>query len=234
VLDVILIALHVGLRLTTEAYKVPSASMWPAIEVQDNIFVSRVTRYAAYGDVIAFDHERVPFLKRAMGLSGDHVEFRGNRPSINGWQVPRCSIGQIAYKDREPDGHVHQGEAFVEFLGEYQYVVFEEDGIPGADIQFDVPLGQVFVVGDNRMNSHDSRFWNGGRGGAVKADDVRGRATVTWFALDENGDLDTRRVMRRFADPPLLPESVGSGAKTKLDACISNKPSSTHPPKRSR
>ena len=232
-----LILIAVGLRVyVTEAFKVPSASMWPTIMVQDHIFVSKFARIPDYGEVIVFAYPsggNTDYVKRAIALTGDHVQFEGSLPIINGWRVPRCPIGKIGYPDE--DKVVHEGEAFVESLGKYRYLVWEERDTAGVDpFQFDVPRGEVFVVGDNRSNSLDSRYWNEGKGGAVAPNDVKGRGSIVWLSFDEKGNINTERMIRHFADPPLLPKWATVEVKAKFEACMSNAPSQTRPPKRTR
>lgn len=138
------------------------------------------------GDVIVFEYpvdRSIHYAKRLVGLPGDRVVYRGKRLSINGTPVPvRPAGGQAG-----PAGGGGSA-AFVESLAETEYRVLVEDeapaGIPSArefplrdrcsydpeGVACEVPAGHVFVLGDNRDYSADSRMW-----GFVPADHIVGR-----------------------------------------------------------
>ena len=137
-----------------EAFKIPSGSMLPTLQIQDHIFVNKfalraddsVHQDAAFRAPAAavrrrdgrFDEpaeSEQDFIKRVIALPGDKLEVEDGHPIINGWQ--RAELPGRHYEFREGDEcSTKRGELFVEFLGEYSYLtLFEDDrsrGPPGA------------------------------------------------------------------------------------------------------
>ena len=139
------IAVTVALLLrafVVEAFKIPSPSMVPTLQVGDHIFVNKSaygpmipwtsTRLFSrlppqYGDVIVFQFPEKPeqdFIKRVVALPGDKLEALDGRPIINGWRPPECKVG--IYKHTWGDGSLsqHEGELFVEYLGDEAFLTF--------------------------------------------------------------------------------------------------------------
>jgi len=149
------------------------------------------------------------FDKRVVGLSGDKIETRGPVLVVNGWEVPRCTVGKHEYDDMETLPPHHEGTLDVEWLGDETYLVFHEAGRGPSDFgPFTLKNGEYFVLGDNRENSHDSRMWFGGAGGGVPEENTVGRVRTGKIAL------------------PRGAESLRSA----LDACLAKKPAKTTPP----
>jgi signal peptidase I len=216
--------------LLIEAFKVPAGSMMPTISVGDHLFVDKKTRGSAQrGEVIVFPFPERPgqdFVKRVVGLGGDTIEVKGGHVSINGWAIPRCALGAWQYTETEEGrGYPHKGALSVEFLGDASYLIFEDDSAGGGDVAgpWTVKRGEVFVMGDNRNNSHDSRMWYGGRGGGVPVDTVRGRAFVVWVGQHEEGLNPSRFGVdltgRRPAPPAGAPELAAA-----IDRCMAARP----------
>jgi len=157
-----------------QAFKIPSGSMIPTLQIGDHILVNklaygiRVPLYGHYlvdfgkvqrGDVIVFifpEDRSKDFIKRVVAVAGDTVEIRGKKITINGKQVD--------------DPHAH-------FEGDDPQNV-----LPASRDDFGptrVPENQLFVMGDNRDRSYDSRFW-----GFVNLDDVRGKAFLIYWSWD--------------------------------------------------
>ena len=161
----------------------------------------------ARGDVVVFRHptEDSDLIKRVIGLPGDTVEVRGGRLILNGHAVKRRPLPQakvpvsanspcrvvppavpnVMVVSRHP-ACVYQ--AFLETLpGGPSYTVLNQvEGGPADDFQATrVPAGHVFLMGDNRDDSLDSRFPTSEGGvGMLPADNLIGRALFTFWSTD--------------------------------------------------
>jgi signal peptidase I len=139
----------------------------------------------ARGDVIVFDlpdHPR-PFVKRIVAIGGDTVKLRDQGVEVNGHQVARESLGIVRYVDHSDTGLTleRQAQAYRETLDGKSFCVLADPLLAssgcspamrfGCPEPTQVPEGSVFVLGDNRTSSHDSRFW-----GFVPLSAVHGRA----------------------------------------------------------
>ncbi len=217
----ILIAVAVALLLRAvviEAFKIPSGSMLPTLQIQDHIFVNKFaygptlpfskTRVLTNmpperGDIVVFEYPdpnlknpRQDFIKRVIALPGDILEARGGHPVINGWAVPSCKVGTYRYED--DFGMPKGGGLFIEYLGDESYLTLYEGqfGEPGSDDDYEnryqgpfrVAPGEFYVMGDNRNNSQDSRLWRNGAGGGVPYDNVKGRAMFVWLSFNDRGE----------------------------------------------
>ena len=167
---IILIVLLVRSFLV-EPFRIPSASMMPGLVDGDFIFVNKFsyglrlpvlnTKILAVGeprrgDVIVFrlpSNPSVDFIKRLVGLPGDHIVVRDNRLFINGKEAPL-----------QPDGVYQGGFGFtgaslgIESFGAAGHVVMFAAGRYATDFDATVPEGHYFFMGDNRNDSEDSRF----------------------------------------------------------------------------
>src|SRR5512139_277328 len=157
-----------------QAFKIPSGSMIPTLAIGDHILVNKLSygiripfleKYLvefgtpARGDVIVFiypEDRSKDFIKRVIGVAGDTVEVRNKKVFINGKAVE--------------DAHAHF-EGYDPQLGG---TVNGDNYGPKV-----VPEGHVFVMGDNRDRSYDSRFW-----GYVPVSEVRGKAFLIYWSWD--------------------------------------------------
>lgn len=169
----LLIALVVR-TLVIQAFKIPSRSMEDTLLIGDHIFVNkflfgyhipftkgRVLQFATprRGDIIVFVYPVEPekdFIKRVVGVPGDTVEVRQKRVYINGQMLEENYA-------RYADGNMIDG------------FVRARDNLPPIK----VPPEKLFVMGDNRDRSYDSRFW-----GFVDMDAVIGKAIFIYFSID--------------------------------------------------
>ena len=176
---------------------VPTGSMKPTILEGDRIFVNKLaydlkvpftTLHLAQwsnphrGDIVVFyspkDGERL--VKRTVGLPGDTVELRHDQLIINGKTVEYKSLADDLLPDVTASDRANSVYAAEELPGRSHLVA----GIPAAPAMRDfgpvrVPADSYFMMGDNRDNSFDSRYF-----GAVKRSRILGRATAVVASLD--------------------------------------------------
>ncbi|MDO8722742.1 MAG: signal peptidase I [Syntrophales bacterium] len=177
--EAIVIAVLIAFFIRTfiiQAFKIPSGSMKPTLQIGDHILVTKfiygikipIIRKTIVsisepkrGDMVVFiypEDRSKDFIKRVIGIGGDNIEIRNKKIYLNGFP----------YNDN--------------------YGVYTDDMIiPGAAQPRDnfgpvtVPPGSVFVMGDNRDQSYDSRFW-----GFVDLRDVLGKAFIIYWSWNSD------------------------------------------------
>lgn len=173
-----------------EPFRIPSDSMMPTLLAGDFIFVSKFsydlrmpvfgtklleTGDPVRGDVVVFklpSDPRVNYIKRLVGLPGDHVVVVNDQVFINGEQV-KTDMGGF-YND---NGYIN-AQLAEETLGDVKHQVMYLPGSFPKDFEAVVPAGQYYFMGDNRDNSQDSRF---PQVGFVPEANLVGRAKLIWF-----------------------------------------------------
>jgi signal peptidase I len=152
------------------------------------------------GDVMVFrfpHNTSQDYIKRVVGLPGDQVEYADRKLSINGQAVPLRSLPRYFEEER-----VQYYAQYSERLGmtEHRIILSEGPGVPpmrafahthqqacqysAAAVRCKVPAGHYFVMGDNRDNSEDSRFW-----GFVPDENIVGRAFFIWMNFGNLGRI---------------------------------------------
>ena len=172
-----------------EPFKIPSGSMLPSLYIGDFILVNKFsygvrvpvlnkkifeTGSPERGDVMVFRYPRDPsldYIKRVIGLPGDHVAYYNKVLYVNGKPTERKFEGQY-----EGPGQSHASE-YVEDLVDMEHPILLMPGRPNSlEGEYVVPEGMYFVMGDNRDNSADSRVW-----GAVPEENIVGKAFMIWM-----------------------------------------------------
>jgi len=178
-----------------EPFRIPSGSMMPGLLPGDFILVNKYTyglRFPVinqkmidvgsprHGDVMVFRFPGDPsinYIKRVIGLPGDRIVYRDKQLMINGQPIPQMPMGDYSYTesgDRLIFAHLQQ-----EQIDGVNHEILLSAGESGGVLEFTVPEGQYFVMGDNRDRSNDSRYW-----GTVPEANIVGRAFLIWFSWD--------------------------------------------------
>ncbi|MCL5806944.1 MAG: signal peptidase I [Deltaproteobacteria bacterium] len=177
-IEAILLAIVIAFFIRTfviQAYKIPSGSMKPTLQIGDHILVSKFNYGVKLpflrstlipigtpkrGDILVFiypEDRSKDFIKRLIGLPGDTIEIRNKKILLNGLPLNDA------------------------------YGVYVDNLIIPASVQprdnfgpVTVPAESIFVMGDNRDESYDSRFW-----GFVKMQDVLGKALIIYWSWNQ-------------------------------------------------
>jgi signal peptidase I len=203
-----------------EPFNIPSGSMEPTLLVGDYLFVSKYSygyskfslpfspplfdgrifgRLPQRGDVAVFKYPRdtsTDYIKRIVGLPGDHIQVKQGQLYINGQLCPREPLGSV---DTNDNGYVQRERLYMETLpnGVRHEILKLTDGAdasrrsgfdpakdfdPNNTIDYVVPADHLFAMGDHRDNSQDSRFMNAV--GFVPVENLVGRAEFIFFSID--------------------------------------------------
>jgi signal peptidase I len=168
-----------------EPYQIPSGSMIPGLQVGDFILVNKhsyglkVNRIGKpfalasdpeYGDVVVFipPHVNVPYIKRLIGKPGDTIRYANKKLYVNGSPINQELIS------------LNGTETLLQetFLDSKRTIRLE-GGSASYPEEFSVPAGQYFVMGDNRDNSSDSRYW-----GFVPRENFMGTGELIWMTWE--------------------------------------------------
>jgi signal peptidase I len=211
-----------GMTFIVQAVKVPTGSMENTITIGDHLLVNKFIfapgwslpflpqRTIHRGDIIVFKYPgnkydpgsdyarennepiKTNYVKRVIGLPGDHIQIEGRNVIINGKALPEHRIDAVDNNDKGPvviksTPSRKPGESYdvyynPNYIRDDEYPVFREEG-DGKEIV--VPQNEYFVMGDNRNNSQDSRYW-----GFVPRDLVIGRAMFVYWSYDESAAQD--------------------------------------------
>ena len=191
----ILLLVFVIRTFIVEPFKIPSGSMMPTIIAGDFIAVNKFsyglrlpvfnklifeTGSPQRGDVFVFHYPKDPsidYIKRVIGLPGDNIKYENKKLFVNDVEVSQTYTSIYKYSLKQ-DLEVSAKE-FVEDHGDYSHSILIHD-IPSESVEFVVPDGHYFAMGDNRDNSSDSRVW-----GFVPDELLVGKAFVIWLNFSE-------------------------------------------------
>ncbi|MCB0377580.1 MAG: signal peptidase I [Bdellovibrionales bacterium] len=183
--------------ISFEPFVIPSGSMRPNLLVQDYVFVKKFayglrlpfTKKWLFGpsgiqrgDVVVFKGKGDDFhflVKRVIGLPGDSVVVHDDgKLQVNGEDY--SYVGPEASQD---EGDMSQ---FVESHDNLSYTVQYEKDVYGMDYSIQVPEGEIFLMGDNRNRSMDSRYW-----GTLPEERVLGKAWLIWMSCEDSEKLSS-------------------------------------------
>lgn len=205
----VIVAVFILRSFLFEPFKIPSSSMLPTLEAGDMILVNKYTygirlpiintkivslNDPQRGDVMVFRYPRdtsLDYIKRVVGVPGDRVVYRNKRLSVNG-----IAASYRPLSDYLDGARLTYSKQYEETLGRARRVLNDvaappyvpnPDRFPNRELctynvegfACTVPAGHYFMMGDNRDNSLDSRYW-----GFVPDRNVVGKAFFIWFNLN--------------------------------------------------
>lgn len=196
--ETLLVAVVLALILrffVISAYKIPTGSMVPTLKIGDFIFAYKLpygvpipfsggdrwgVTFPERGDVVVFRYpgnESVNYVKRVVGLPGDKILIRKKKLYINDVEAGYQALGPEVINDLP--GHEYYAAFQERFEGSTHLVI--RNMADGAESfgPVVVPPGHIFVLGDNRDSSDDSRYW-----GTVPVKNLEGRVIMVWMSLD--------------------------------------------------
>ncbi len=188
-----------------EPFRIPSGSMMPTLLIGDFILVNKY-RYGIRlpiidtkiielgaperGDVIVFrspENPATPFIKRVVGLPGDRIAYYNKVLYVNGEAAEQVVLG--SYSGSGSGMSMSGASLRQENLNGHVHDILVQPGARTLEGKLIVPEGNYFVLGDNRDNSRDSRFW-----GTVPDELLIGRAFLIWMSWDWGNGIKWNRV----------------------------------------
>ena len=185
-----------------EPFRIPSGSMMPTLLIGDFILVNKYeyglrlpVLYNKFidindpkrGDVVVFrypDNPKIPYIKRIIGLPGDKIAYYDKTLYINDILVEQTTSGPYAPYG---SGLTMLGSLLIsEDLGNIEHEILIDPDRNSLDFVTEVPDTHYLVLGDNRDNSKDSRYW-----GFVPEENLLGRAFLIWM----NWDSESKEVV---------------------------------------
>ncbi len=178
-----------------EPFRIPSGSMMPTLLVGDFILVNKYVygirlpvinekiinvSSPKRGDVAVFRYPKDPsvdYIKRVIGLPGDTIAYHNKQIYVNGEPLPleEKNIYEGVGAGVSSSGDVVKQEQINGIL----HNILIDNRRPIGDFEYSIPAGQYLVMGDNRDNSNDSRYW-----GTVPEANLVGRAFMIWMNWD--------------------------------------------------
>ena len=162
-------------------FNIPSASMTPTLMVGDFLLADTRAGYRpARGDVVIFSHGDADYVKRIIGLPGDRISIEGGVPVLNGSLLVQRDDGETIIAETMSFGQ--KARRLVEMLpgGPAHPVLQLPSGSLRSMAELTVPAGRLFMLGDNRDNSLDSRSAMG----LIPVDDLIGPARTLYWSRD--------------------------------------------------
>jgi len=178
-----------------EPFRIPSGSMMPTLLIGDFILVNKFAygirlpvinkkiidiSAPERGDAVVFRYPKNPevdYIKRVIGLPGDQIQYVNKQLTINGQVMQQTSLGK--YVGVGQGASMTGAEILSENLQTVEHDILINHRAANLKGTFIVPKGHYFVMGDNRDNSNDSRYW-----GTVPEENLLGKAFFIWMSWD--------------------------------------------------
>ena len=189
-----------------EPFRIPSGSLEPSLLIGDFILLNKYDYgirlplipkkmieigQPKRGDIMVFHWPANPsiyFIKRVIGLPGDHISYINKELLINGQPIPQTFIQKKVVREDENEWEALEKQE--DLLGVKHKIYINPDRSARDYRDIFVPEGMYFVMGDNRDNSEDSRYW-----GFVPDKYVVGKAVLVWMSWDsENTNVRWKRI----------------------------------------
>jgi signal peptidase I len=175
-------------RYYIDLYSTPTARMVPTILTGEKIAANKTLSWSSdklaklkRADVVVYNEQTTPHVGRIIGLPGDEVEFRKGQLFLNGAPIPQKKAQEAAEDHCEVSANDEY--CLEESLDGKNYLTaYTKDAAKHliTDLKEKVPEGDVYILGDNRDNSWDSRYQ-----GAVPAEHVIGKVVKIYFSRDD-------------------------------------------------
>lgn len=180
-----------------EPFRIPSGSLEPTLLVGDFLAVNKFSyglrlpvwekkilsiSHPKTGEIVVFRWPPDPsydYIKRVIGVPGDKIVYHNKILTINGVEAKQTFVGYTT--DASSGNAVAQ---YRENLNGVEHNLFTRPEVPAVDFKVTVPAGQYFMMGDNRDDSADSRFW-----GFVDDNYLRGKAFLIWMSWNAKTDM---------------------------------------------
>jgi len=189
-------------QFVVEAFKIPSGSMIPTLAIGDHLLVNKFVygpripftdsriftwNLPKRGEIIVFkypENEDKNFIKRVIGLPGDKIQITNGKLFINDQPVPVVDLGSFDEREQGTgSSYFNKPKKLEEQLGTLRHqILYLHDQSNYNYGPVLVPKESVFVMGDNRDNSQDSRVW-----GFVHHSKILGRALIIYWSWDGDG-----------------------------------------------
>jgi len=190
-----------------EPFRIPSGSMIPTLKVGDFILVNKFNYGIRLpvidvkifdigdperGDVVVFRFPQDPnvdYIKRVIGVPGDRIAYRAKTLYVNGKRIENTLIGPYTEsKDGMPIPGANQVSEKLSDTVTHDILI--DATRPSYNGEWIVPEGNYFVMGDNRDNSNDSRYW-----GTVPDENLVGQAFMIWMNWNyDDGGIEWSRI----------------------------------------
>jgi len=166
------------------AFSIPASSMEPTLHPGDKIITSKnyyVNNEINYGDLVVFKTpDGVNWIKRVIGLPNDTIRMVDGKVELNGEIVPQIQVDDYVLSEY-PDYEIRR---YKETLNnaEYEVLNLTDEGVADNTDFYEIPSDHYFMMGDNRDNSRDSRFFSAV--GFIHEDEILHKPKIIYWSKD--------------------------------------------------